>query len=148
MAGLPTAYITVADADAINTSAEWGALTEAQKEAALSWGRIYLDANYSCVIDETAPSDNVQYANAVFGDYYAQGSLYESQAERGATKTTTREKVKAGSVEVEEEYAVSVSGQTIGADPFEPISNLLMADGCSYTGGYSCGGTSQAVRSR
>ncbi len=148
MAGLPTAYITVADADAINTSAEWTALIEAEKETALSWGRVYLDANYSCAIDSSDPSDNVQYANALFGNYYAQGVLYESQGSRGDEKTTTMEKVKAGSVEVQEQFATGTNGDTVKGDPFQDVSNLLMIDGCSYVGGSSASGTIQTVRAR
>jgi len=134
MAGLPTAYITATDADAINTGAAWVALDEAGKNTALSWGRVYLDANYSCTIDETAPSDNVQYTNALLGGFYAEGTLFENQSSRGSGRLTKKEKVKAGSVEVEEEFATTSGGGAIKTDPFSEISALLLQDGCRYVG--------------
>jgi len=138
---LPTAYVTVAEADLINFSTEWIALTEANKEIALSWGRIYIDANYDCTIDEDDPDDSAKHANAVFGDYYARGILYEAPDSRTEEKTTTREKVKAGSVEVEEEYAVTGGGAVMKDDPFINVSQLLNQIGCFYSGGNtnSCG---------
>ena len=134
MAILKAGYISVADADIILAdSSEWMGSTTERKELAISWGRIYIDTNYSCVIDETAPSDSVQYANALFADQYVKGSLYSSQGERADSKTTVSETTKAGSVEVSETYAVNnASGNVVQSDPFPDISAILYQDGCSY----------------
>lgn len=133
MAILKAGYISVVDADSILVdSAEWVSLTTEKKELAISWGRIYIDTNYSCLIDETAPSDSVQYANALFADQYVNGSLFETQGGRANTKTTTSETTKAGSVEVSETYAVNSSGNTIKSDPFPDISAILFQDGCKF----------------
>lgn len=134
MAMLKAGYISVVDADAILVdSTEWNAQTTKKKELAISWGRIYIDTNYSCAIDETAPSESVQYANALFADQYVKGSLFETQGGRANTKTTTAETTTAGSFTVSETYAVnSSSGDVMNNDPFPDISAILYQDGCRF----------------
>lgn len=104
-------YCTVEFAKDYNKSDEWLGLSGAQKLDALKWGRLYMDGKYSCPdIDEieeaggTIP-DNVQIANAIYGELYVQGYLFKSQQDlesQGYAKE--RELVKAGPVTIEEEF--------------------------------------------
>jgi hypothetical protein len=126
-------YVTIPEADAINTSPEWIAASSDQKDHALQMGRIYIDANYSCTIDESDPGDAVKYANAVFGDYSLRGILFPAAGSRGSDKVTIEEKVKAGSVESSEKYATKSDGSIKEVDPFIDISAVLKTAGCSYT---------------
>ena len=69
----------------------------------MSFGRVYIDQNYSCVqFDENNPPDAIKYANALLAEDYIQGKLIADGGQvRGAVKS---ERVKAGSVESETEY--------------------------------------------
>ena len=142
-------YVTIPEADAINISPEWVAASSEQKDHALQMGRIYIDANYSCRIDESDPGDAVKYANAVFGDYSLRGILFPSAGSRGSDKVTIEEKVKAGSVESLEKYATGAGGAVIGVDPFKDITAVLISAGCSYTpAGATGAGIASIVRAR
>ena len=142
MAALLPAYISVVDADEWAKSTEWDALDDDGKEIALSWGRMYIDGSYSCTpaIDAEDPSDSVQIANALLGDYYAQGKLYPTGGDH--TGELSGKKIKAGSVEMDKTFAQSSGGSLIKADPFPEVTNLLLSVGCTT----SLGSTVAAVR--
>lgn len=142
MAALLPGYISVTDADEWAKSSEWAALTDPQKENALSWGRMYIDGFYTCTpaIDSAAPSDSVQIANALLGDYYAQGKLYPNSGSHEAD--LAGKKIKAGSVEMDKTYATTPGGSPIKGDPFPEVTNLLSSVGCTT----SRGTTSAAVK--
>jgi hypothetical protein len=130
-------YVTVAVADTINISQQWVDATGAEKETALQWGRVYLDANYRCnlTIDPLDVPEAIQYANAVFGEYSILGILYPTAGERGTEKTTIEESVSAGSVSVSEKFETDGGGRIIENDPFNNISQMLENIGCRYIGG-------------
>lgn len=114
------AYITVIDADLINDSSEWIALTEEQKEYALDIGQKWIDENYTCSIESPVQAE-IQRANAYLGDFYAQGTLFTPES-----ASVTASTVKAGSVSVSEEYGVSERVE----DPFSEINLLLNSTTC------------------
>lgn len=128
---LNTAYCTVDEANEINNSDAWNVLVEAEKQTALDWGRVYLDKNYYCAgiaffsltdsETDAAIENAIKAANAVLGDEYANGNLFE------ATPTTNRvvaeKMVKAGSVSSKTRYAEPTTGEVY--DPFPQVSALL-----------------------
>lgn len=101
-------YCTIIEADVFLTdSAIWLAATEAEQNKALYWGRIYIDATYTCVDWTTLDTDpsypeELKYANALTAEAYLNGDLYEV-SETG-DRAVTSIKVKAGDVESEKRY--------------------------------------------
>jgi len=136
MAMLPTAYVTAAEADEVNSSVEWLALDVAEKDTALSWGRVYLDSSYRCndPINEAEPSDNVRLANSLLGDYYARGLLYPSSESGDETggRTLTAKTVTAGSVSISKSY--DESGGSSSIDNYPDVTAAMVNAGCSITG--------------
>jgi len=146
MALLPTAYCTVAEADGINSSTDWLTLNDTEKQTALDWGRVYLDSNYSCstAIDTTTPQDEAKLANALLGDKYAQGILFNHQ-DHLLTYGQNGKTVKAGSVSSSTTYNSSLIMQ-LGSDPFPDVSAAI-ASLCSPTNVLGCIKNADLLRS-
>jgi len=98
------AYATASEADAfLELHEDWLDLDEPVKLDALLWGRYYIDANFDCVIDIDAVSEEVKYADSLLAyDYFIQGDLFFENA-----KTILSKKVVAGKVETEKSYTYS-----------------------------------------
>jgi len=107
---LVTPYITIAETDVyLEGSAIWDSAEDEQKNAALFWGRIYIDSKYSCPDhDPDAPTDEIKYANALLAEDYLAGTLLNTE---GTSEPTVSAKmVKAGPVEVETKYLGGIKG--------------------------------------
>jgi len=118
-------YVTLADANTFLGSKEpWNSTADAQKSMALSYARMYIDANYSCYelnMEEDPVPDYIQIANAELANNYLTDSenLFPSESEANLTK----KRVKAGSVESEKEY--SSTGKSSFYDRNKNITTLL-----------------------
>jgi hypothetical protein len=119
--GLPDSYCDVQYADSINSSAEWTAASDTEKEGALQWGRVYFDDKYVCDYWDTAPS-NVLTANAMLGDeYLIDGDrFFTNETPNPGIK---RKHVKAGDVESTDTYQDSSISTEI--DIFPRITALV-----------------------
>jgi hypothetical protein len=134
--GLPEAYCTVAYADSVlGEQLPWDSAETADKEAALQWGRVYIDDNYSCAFDPNNVPESIQTANAILGNYHLTAPLYDSskvegeQSERGLTGN----KVKAGSVESDKSYDPYAAMAKLDAYP--DVTAILGTGGvCQYNG--------------
>ena len=114
------AYITVTDADAINTASAWTSLSVDEKEYALEMGTLFIDNEYSC--PNTTPAEtNLQRANALLAEKYAMSELFNQRG--GSVLETT---VKAGSVMVSEVYEDSEQS----VDSFAEIILLMSGTSC------------------
>ena len=100
--GVQEAYTTTAESDAyLPLKEDWIDADDDVKNDALLWGRYYIDANYDCVVDSDAIEEEVKFANSLLGyDYLTQGDLFFDNH-----SNVILERVKAGSVESEKEYA-------------------------------------------
>lgn len=128
---LPTAYADVTYANAfIGQDNTWLLQSISQKETALSYGRVYLDKHYACSTFEVddAP-DDVKNANSYLALQYVTGLLYDSSDSQVQGVPLERELVKAGTVEVETEYAVSAS-TAVYTDKF-PLATDLLSQTCT-----------------
>lgn len=135
-----TPYCTNEEADEVNAgSAEWLALTEDEKTKALQWGRVFLDANYSCsglayIEDEDLDQLDEDFyaalkvANALLGNYYTTGNLF-TPSDTG-NRVVTEKAVKAGSVSSSKKYS-SANSETI-YDPYPDVTATL-AGYCTRT---------------
>lgn len=94
-------YATVSEADTfLELHEDWVDLDEPIKTDALLWGRYYIDANFDCVVDYDAISEEVKYANSLLAyDYFIQGDLFFDNQ-----KGIKSKKVVAGDVETEKDY--------------------------------------------
>jgi hypothetical protein len=114
------AYITVSDADAINTESAWTSLSVDEKEYALEMGALFINNEYAC--PNIIPAEpNLQRANALLGEKYALSELFNQRG--GSVIETT---VKAGSVMVSEVYEDSEQSE----DSFSEIILLMSGTSC------------------
>jgi len=122
-------YATVEEADVFLVgSTDWEAATVEQKEDALVWGRYYMDSTFICPnLDESDPSEEIKYANSLCGEDYLQGTLLNADGTK--TPTIRQERVKAGSVESETEYAYAY-----GSNPQQDVDSLLFEQCSKQTG--------------
>jgi len=123
-------YCDVAFADTINVSTEWTNATISEKEMAITYGRLFIDKNYSCsdtdewdTDDYTTIPDEVQRANAILAEQSVQGILLTTDP--GFSGPITSTKVKAGSVESEKTYLGAYSTATKKTDQKPEITMLL-----------------------
>jgi len=146
MALLPTAYCTVAEADGINTSTAWMTLLDSEKQTALDWGRVYLDSNYTCstAIDTVTPQDAAKLANALLGDKYANGILF-NHGDFLLTYGQNGKTVKAGSVSSSTTYNSNLIMQ-LNSDPFPDVTAAI-ASLCSPTNILGCLKNADLMRS-
>ncbi len=101
---LVTPYVTLAEADVyLDGITAWESSEDEQKNAALFWGRVFIDSKYNCPDhDPDDPTDEIKYANALLAEDYINGTLLQSD---GTGEPSISEKsVKAGPVEVETKY--------------------------------------------
>lgn len=117
---LPTPYVSNANADTVNAGVtEWDAATESQQDAALSYGRSFIDSRYTCeTFDEDDAPAEIQMANALFAVEYLKGTLYAEPE-----TNVVEQSVKAGEVETRKRFARSGGTSTI--DPFPAITAIL-----------------------
>lgn len=124
-------YCTVAEADvylALDLD-NWIALSTAEKEDALFWGRVYIDGMWTCTdengdaYDDTTAPDALKRANAIAANAHSQGKIYSSETE------VSEVRVKAGSVESAKKFAVPTSS-TVDVPEIAQIKGLLK-DVCS-----------------
>ena len=138
---LPVPYASNLEADGVNSSAEWVALTEGEKTTALSWGRVYLDAEYTCAIpiDDAAPSDNIKLANALLGDYYARGALYPvgGSVDDSGGRSLTAKTITAGSVSISKSYDVTAGAGVV--DQYADVTAIMANEGCALVLGGGIG---------
>lgn len=101
-------YATEAEADIyLAIHEDWLDLDSEVKEDALLWGRYYIDANFDCVVDYSAISDEVKYANSLLAyDYFIQGDLFFDNK-----KNVKSKKVDADGVLVETDYGYAKADQ-------------------------------------
>ena len=130
VSGLAAPYCTSAYADTILGlgNGDWLGLSSSQKDEALQWGRVYLDATYSCLPwdeeEEPVIPDAVQTANAYAAGYYLDGLYFLT--EDGSLRGRTRVEVAAGSVMSRTDYDAYLA--TYGwNDPTPLISAILAA---------------------
>ena len=74
--GLPTPYCDLAHAETVNGGGEvWDAATEDEKDLALQWARVYMDAVYTYTVEfeEDAAPETIQTANALLAVYQIEG---------------------------------------------------------------------------
>jgi len=121
-------YATAAEADVfLALKEDWLDLDDEVKEDALLWGRYYIDANFDCVVDYSAISDEVKYANTLLAyDYFIQGDLFFDNK-----KNVKSKKVKAGPVTTETDYGYSKSDQPNSLSKVIAILKTV----CNYTKG-------------
>jgi len=128
---LPKGFLTLTEANAIaalSGDSDWTGATDAAKGDALSYGRAYIDAKYSCgTIDEDDVDAEIKMANALFALQHVKGELYKEPE-----REVTRERVEAGEVVTDESYATSGGARRI--DPHPTITAILAAH-CRYKGG-------------
>lgn len=126
-------YCNIAFADTVNISTEWIALSDDEKNLAISYGRLYIDKNYTCsdtdwdTSDYSTIPDEVQRANAMLAEQYTLNELFPTENVSGPV---TREKVKAGSVESDISYMGSEAQYTKFVDQ-KPEITLLLSFSCS-----------------
>lgn len=124
---LATPYCTVLEADVfLSTSSIWNSATTAEKEQALFWGRVWLDANFTCpdlALDPDNPSETVKYANALLAEDYLDGTLTDNENTSSGVTGVKRLMQKAGSVEQETEYFEG--GGSVEIDYQEDVKLLL-----------------------
>ncbi|MCP3665745.1 MAG: hypothetical protein GY696_25160 [Gammaproteobacteria bacterium] len=101
---LDSPYCSKAEADTYLTGdASWAALTDAEKDTALYWGRMFLDSNYTCIVfEEDDAPDEIKYANALLAQDYNDGTLLQAGGQSSGVIKRTYD--KAGSVVTEREY--------------------------------------------
>jgi hypothetical protein len=94
-------YATALEADAfLELHEDWLDLDDTVKIDALLWGRYYIDANFDCVVDYDAISEEVKYATSLLAyDYFIQGDLFFDNK-----KNIKSKKVVAGKVKTETDY--------------------------------------------
>ncbi len=99
-------YATADEADVFLVLREdWTDLDSEVKDDALLWARYYIDANFDCVVDYDAISEEVKYATSLLAyDYFIQGDLFFDNK-----KNIKSKKVKAGQVETETDYGYSTA---------------------------------------
>lgn len=118
---LVTPYVTLVNAETVNAGVtEWDAVSDAQKDVALSYGRQFIDSKYICEIfdEDDAPSE-IQYANSLFAVEYLKDTLFTE-----AVTNVLEKEVKAGEgVGVKTKFARA--GGTSIIDPFPIISSIL-----------------------
>jgi len=136
--GLPTPYCDLAHGNDVNgETEEWVSASNDEREAALQWGRVYMDSSYTYGTDsageyynEVDPvPDGIQTANALLGNSYLKGELFDAETQSG---TITRQDVKAGSVETRTDYDIGTA--SANADPVPAVTGLL-AGYASRSGG-------------
>jgi len=115
------AYVTAIESqDYLSDKPDWLALTDAEQDDHLSWGRYYIDEQYTCPYDETDASDELKFANSLAGYLNLSGTLYVK------TDSIRSSSVSAGSVSSSKEFvSPSSSGKPL---EFAKIASLLEAD--------------------
>ena len=118
-------YCTLAEADSyLDGHSDWESAEDETKQTALFWGRIYIDSKYRCPdLDETDPSDNIKYANALLAEDYIQGNLLRSDGSKDPV--VAKKRVKAGSVETEKSF---LGGQKIN---YQQDVDALLSGECT-----------------
>ena len=62
------AYTTAAESQVhLADKADWLALSDADQDTHLSWGRVYIDTEFYCAYDETDATDDIKQANSLLG---------------------------------------------------------------------------------
>ena len=111
---LPTAYVTLAEADLVNANvannSQWLAASDTAKTSALSYSRLYIDDRYTSIksFDLSDVPDVVQIANSILAVKYLSDTLYVTP--EAHVKSST---VKAGEVMSKTVYARSEDATAI-----------------------------------
>ena len=125
-------YCELSYANLNNVSTEWSYASVADKNYAITIGRLYIDKNYVCLdsdlwdtTDYTTIPEEVQKANSILAEQYILGLLITTDKKESGPIVKTR--VKAGSVESETVYKgyYSKSGSKIDEQP--EVTMLLSA---------------------
>ncbi len=98
-----TAYATAAESDAYlsaATYADWLVLTDAIKDDHLSWGRVYIDEDFTCPYTELTATDDMKHANSLLGYMSFKDTLF---ADNGPNISSVS--VAAGSVSSSKTYS-------------------------------------------
>lgn len=123
-----TPYLTLAEADTyLGTIEPWNSTSTSDKNAALEYGRAYLDSRYTCVeINEDDAPDPIKIVNAELANLYlTDKDKFFNPVQQTSIK---RKKVKADDVEVDTQYDANIE---YARDPFPQITAILSAY-CSY----------------
>jgi len=101
-------YATATEADDyLALHEDWLDLDEEVKNDALLSARFYIDTNFDCVIDYSAISDEVKFANSLLAyDYFIQGDLFFDNK-----KNVKSKKVDADGVISEKDYGYATADQ-------------------------------------
>jgi hypothetical protein len=126
-------YCTVIEADEVNTSSEWVALSEDQKLSALKWGRIYLDSKYECV--DAVPEETLKLANALLGGYHSKSNIFDLSNPGDAL--ITEKSIKAGSVSIGKKFTTGNSNYSKTFDLYPDVSAVLSQYCNRKTSGFS-----------
>ncbi len=128
-------YCNVSFANAINESDDWSDASTSEKQMAITYGRIFIDKNYTCsdtsewdTSDYTTIPDEVQRANAILAEMHILGTLLTTDP--GVSGPITSKKVKAGSVESETTYLGAYSSTPKRIDQ-KPEITMLLSPYCS-----------------
>lgn len=120
---LPTPFITVEEADASLVDPDnWDGGTLSEKEQALSYGRIFIEANYNCWYTEEDAPDVLKLANALLADAHMGKDIFVTEENKGVK----RKMVKAGPVITDTMYDNYASKTS---DPHPKVTALLATIG-------------------
>ena len=134
-------YCTLVFANINNKSSEWSRKSEADKNYAITFGRIYIDKTYTCIDpddneiwdwdteDYTTIPDEVQKANAILAEQFVLGNL--TSTEPKLSGPIVKKRVKAGSVESETIYKGYYSTSSKFQD-IQPEVTMLLSPYCSF----------------
>lgn len=128
-------YCDITFADTVNSSSEWTSASDDEKNLAITYGRLYIDQTYTCEDSEWDTSDystipyEVQRANAILAEQYVLGELIQNPEDINSGPVT-KDRVKAGSVEVETTYMASQSKYIKFVDQ-KPEITMLLSQVCS-----------------
>ena len=131
-------YCNITFANSVNESDAWSDASSSEKTMALTYGRLFIDKNYTCsntdtwdTDDYTTIPDEVQRANAILAEMHLLGTLLST--EPLPSGPITQKKVKAGSVESEVTYmgAYSAGGKNIDQ---KPEITMLLSPYCTLGG--------------
>lgn len=113
------AYVTAVESQVyLSAHADWLALTDAEQDTHLSWGRVFIDGEYVCPYDETDATDDLKHANALTGYMNLQNTLFADVKEVESTS------VSAGDVSSSKTYK-SGSGASDKDAMFNQVDFLL-----------------------
>lgn len=117
------AYVTAVESQVhLAEYADWLALTDAQQDTHLSWGRVYIDSKYRCPYDETDSTEDLKHANSLLGYLNFLDLLY---ADKGPSVDSVS--VAAGSVSSAKTY----SGGYRASTPMMTQAQALLVGDCT-----------------